>query len=213
MRVMPRSRARATMASAPRSARARPYPHSADPNCHVPSPMAETLVPATSTYFTTPWWRDGPLLRRHPDAAVEPDDLPVEIAVLRDVGDELAVLRRLAEPLGEEDRLAQRRALLLGQHAQEGGVEEPRGDGHDPHADGGQVAGGGQRHPDHRTLGGRIGELADLAVEGGDRRRVHDDAPLAVVQGLGPGHGARGTGHHVEGPDDVELLDELERTE
>src|SRR5487761_1824158 len=42
------------------------------------------------------------LLRGHPDAAVEADDLTVQVAVLSDVRDQLAVLLGLAQFLGEE---------------------------------------------------------------------------------------------------------------
>ena len=59
-------------------------------------------------------------------------------------------------------------------------VDEAGGDAVDPDADGGEVAGDGQGHADDAALGGRVGGLADLAVEGGDRGDVDDGAPLAV---------------------------------
>ena len=49
----------------------------------------------------------------------------------------------------------------------------------------GQVARRGQGHPHDRTLRGRVGQLSDLAVEGGHRGGVDDHAPLAVVERLG----------------------------
>ena len=47
-----------------------------------------------------------------------------------------------------------------------------------------QVARGRQRHADDAALRRRVGDLADLPVEGGDRRGVDEDAALAVLVGL-----------------------------
>ena len=62
---------------------------------------------------------------------------------------------------------------------------------HDADADAREVARDRQRHADDAALGGRVGGLADLAVEGGDRRGVDDDAALAVGERLEPGHRGR----------------------
>ena len=43
-----------------------------------------------------------------------------------------------------------------------------------------EVAGDGQGHADDAALRRRVGGLADLAVEGGDRGGVDDGAPLVV---------------------------------
>ena len=45
----------------------------------------------------------------------------------------------------------------------------------------------GQGHADHAALGGRVGGLADLAVEGGDRGDGDDGAALVVGERLGLG--------------------------
>ena len=47
-----------------------------------------------------------------------------------------------------------------------------------------EVAGRRQRHADDATLGGGVGELADLAVERRDRRGVDDHASLPVGERL-----------------------------
>ena len=47
-----------------------------------------------------------------------------------------------------------------------------------------EVARRGQRHADHAALRGAVGDLADLAVVGGDRRGVDAHAALAVLERL-----------------------------
>ena len=64
------------------------------------------------------------LLGRHPDAAVETDDLGVQITVGGDPGHQLPELGRVAQPHGEDDRLTQRIARLVAQHGQQGRVEQ-----------------------------------------------------------------------------------------
>src|SRR5829696_6083545 len=49
---------------------------------------------------------------------------------------------------------------------------------------GGEVACRRHRHPDHAALGRRVGDLADLAVVGGDRGGVDDHAALPAFVGL-----------------------------
>ena len=63
-------------------------------------------------------------------------------------------------------------AGLLGQRRQQRRVEEAGGDGDDANAARGHVAGGGQGHADDAALRGGVGDLADLAVVGGDRGSV-----------------------------------------
>ena len=63
----------------------------------------------------------------------------------------------------------------------------------------------GSVEADDAALGGRVGDLADLAVEGGDRGRVDADAALAPVVGLVVDHRRRGEPQHVEGADQVHL--------
>ncbi len=70
--------------------------------------------------------RGGPapasLLRRHAQAAVEADGLPVQVAVLGDGHDQLGELGRIAEPPREEDPGTERPPLLLGQQPEERSV-------------------------------------------------------------------------------------------
>ena len=55
------------------------------------------------------------------------------------------------------------------------------------------------------ALRGRVGDLADLAVEGGDRGGVDADAALAALVGLVVDHRRGGEPQDVEGPDQVDL--------
>ena len=121
-----------------------------------------------------------PLLRRHADRAVEADRLAVQHLVLDDREREVRELVRDAEPRGERDAGAQRLAVLLGERRQKRRVEEARRDRVDADAAAGEVAGGRKGEADDAGLRRRVGGLADLPVEGGDRRRVDADAPLAV---------------------------------
>ena len=104
-------------------------------------------------------------------------------------------------------------ARLLGQAGQQRRVEQAGGDG--DHADAGlrEVARGRQRHADDAALGGRVGELADLAVERGDRGGVDADPALALLVGLVGQHRRRRQAQHVEGADQVHADDGLERVE
>src|SRR5512134_16388 len=83
------------------------------------------------------WWRalapgaPSLLLRRHPERPVQPDRLSVQHRVRDDLGGELAVLLRPAEPRGKRNPGAERLALLLGEGGEQGGVEEARRDRHD----------------------------------------------------------------------------------
>ena len=79
---------------------------------------------------------------------------------------------------------AERVARLLGQAGQQRRVEQARGDRAHADAGLGEVARGGERHADDAALGGRVGDLADLAVVGGDRGGVDAHAALALVVGL-----------------------------
>src|SRR5262249_33309187 len=96
--------------------------------------------------------------------------------------------------------LAERGARGLREPGEQGRVEQPGGDRADPDAQLGEVARDGQRHADDAALPGRVGGLADLAVEGRHRGRVHDDAALpppaprsasAVAASLAVGGAAR----------------------
>ena len=98
-------------------------------------------------------------------------------------------------------------ARLLGQGREQRGVEEAGGDRDDADAARGQVARRRQRHADDAALRGRVGDLADLAVVGGDRGRVDADAALALLVGLVLAHRGGGEAEHVEGADQVDLDD------
>src|SRR4051794_13635898 len=79
------------------------------------------------------------LLRRHPQGAIEADDLAVEHLVLDDVTGEAGVLLGPAEARGKWDPGAERLALLLGERCQKRSVEEPRRDRDDADAAAGQI--------------------------------------------------------------------------
>ena len=74
-----------------------------------------------------------------------------------------------------------------------------------------QVARGRQRQADDAALRRRVGGLADLAVEGGDRGGHHHGAALAVGVRLAGGHRRGAQAQHVEGADQVHAHDGLER--
>ena len=69
----------------------------------------------------------------------------------------------------------------------------------------GHVARRGQGHADDAALRGRVGDLADLAVVGGDRGGVDADAALAFLVGLVLAHRRGGEAQDVEGADQVDL--------
>src|SRR5207244_8177843 len=106
--------------------------------------------------------------RLHPDGAVEPYRLAVEHGVLDDVRGEGPVLGGPTKARGKRDLLAERDARGLGQAGEERGVEEAGGDGEHANAELGGVASDGQRRGGGAAVGGGVGGLADLAVEGGD---------------------------------------------
>ena len=68
----------------------------------------------------------------------------------------------------------------------------------------GEVARGREREADDAALGGRVGDLADLAVVGGDRGGVDADAALALVVGVVAEHRGGREAQHVEGADQVD---------
>ena len=115
----------------------------------------------------------------------------------------LRVLLGPAHALGERGVLGQHLGELVGDSLGDAGAEQTRRDGEDPDAEAAQVSGHRQRHSGDAGLRRRVGHLADLSLEGGDGRRVDDDATLAVL-GL--------IGRHVEGlePVQVEGADEVE---
>src|SRR5258707_2165526 len=151
-----------------------------------------------------PAYAGGRLLRRESEGAVEADDLAVEIVVLADVLDEGGVLGGPAHPPGVRDLRAPVGFQLVTGLAV--GWGQDRAGGYRDHADAdrGQIAGGDESHAHHPALGGRVGELADLALVGCDRRGADDDAAVAVYRLL-PGDGRGSQPHHVEDAGQVEL--------
>ena len=90
-------------------------------------------------------------------------------------------------------------------------VYQPWGNGVYPHPDRAEVAGNGQGHAHNPALGGRVGRLAYLAIEGGGGRHVDDSATAAVcVHRLCLGHCGGGATQYVEGADKVNLDDKTE---
>src|SRR4051794_27271551 len=153
------------------------------------------------------------LSRRHPQSAIQPDDLAVEHRVLDDVHRQRGVLVRAPEPRRERDLAAEGVAGLLGQAGEQRRVEQAGGDRADADPVAGEVAGGGQRHPHDSALGGAVGDLADLAVVGGDRGGVDADAALALFVGLVGEHRVGGEPQDVEGADEVDADDRVEGLE
>ena len=93
----------------------------------------------------------------------------------------------------------------------DGGVDEARSDGVDPYTDSRQVPGDGKRHAHDAALGGRVGGLSDLTVEGRSRSHIHYRTPLSVVvQRLSRRHGPGGPTEHVERANQVDPDHELE---
>ena len=105
-----------------------------------------------------------------------------------------------------------RRGPPRGSAASSGVSNRPGAIVHDADLLAAEVARGGQRHPDDSALGGGVGDLADLPVVRGDRRRVDADATIAVER-LVREHRGRRDAQHVEGPDEVDVDDDLERLE
>ena len=130
---------------------------------------------------------------------------PFSIAFSAICTDEGGVLVRTAEPGREGDLAAEARLRLLRQALEHRRQEEARGDRDDADPRLGEVARHRQRHRGHRALRGGIGELADLPLEGGDRRRRHHHPALAVaVHRRRPRHARRGLRGEVEGADEVD---------
>jgi hypothetical protein len=77
----------------------------------------------------------------------------------------------------------------------------------------GQLACDRQRHGMDATLGGGIGSLADLAVEGCNGSGRDDHAAFAISQRLELGCAVREQTQHVEAADQVDLDDLAEQVE
>ena len=123
--------------------------------------------------------------RRHAKRAVETDHLAVEHLVLDDVPDERAVLGGPTQSRREGHLLSERDPRGFRQRREERCVEDARRNRHAPDADRRELPRHRQGEADDAALRGRIGRLADLTVEGRDRRGVDDHAALARFERRG----------------------------
>ncbi len=154
-----------------------------------------------------------PLFRLHAEGAVEADGLAVDHRIGDDVEHEASIFLGLAEALWEGHRLAE--ALLRGRreaHHQRRREEAGR-DGVDADAHRREFARRRQRQRDDAALGGGIGGLADLPLEGRNRRCRDDDAALAFGERLELLHVGGGKPHQIEGADEIDVDDTAELVE
>src|SRR5262249_46850831 len=124
-----------------------------------------------------------PLLRRHPDRAVETNHLAVEHRVADDLTHERRELRGPPETRRKRHRLAERFGDFRRYLAHHRRLEDARRDRHDADSVARQLARDRQRHSDETRLRRAVRGLPDLSVERGDRRAEHDDAALALRVG------------------------------
>src|SRR5690606_2711823 len=167
------------------------------------------IPPSTSTRTSSDTATSG-LLGLEADAAVQADDLGVDVVVLNQHPHQVGELRGTAHALGEHHRGHQLGLELLGVggEAVDRGVDDAGADRVDPDADDGQVAGRGHGHADDAALGRRVGHLSYLALQGRNRRGVDDDTAGAVlVRGLGLADRGGADAHEVEGADQVDVDD------
>ena len=116
-------------------------------------------------------------------APSQPDCFAVEHRVGDDVPTSAAYSDGLPEPAADAAPAGPERVHRLGRQRREHrGLEQSGRDRDDPDLALGQLAGDRQGHADNAALGGRVGRLPDLAVEGGHRRGVDDDAALLAVE-------------------------------
>ena len=145
--------------------------------------------------------------RRHPQRAVEPDDLAVEHLVVDDVQRPAAAYSSgRPSRAGTGRRPPAPRGRARAAPASSGVSNVPGAIVHTRIPVSARSRAAGQRHPDDPALGRRIGDLADLAVEGGDRGSV--DAHPALADGPA----ARWRPSRCGQPDaDVEGADQVDR--
>jgi hypothetical protein len=150
------------------------------------------------------------LPRRHAQRAVQADRLAVQVRVGDDVRGQLGELRRPAQARRERDRRGQRLLHGLGQLLHQRRLEQARRDRADADAVLREVARQRQRHAHEAGLAGRVGLLADLAVERGHRRRQHHHAAFAAFERRLRGDARRRQPNDVVGADEVDADDALE---
>ena len=137
---------------------------------------------------------------------------PLSIRFSTICASQLRVLLGATKAWGVGDARAELHAGLLRKRREQRRIEQAGGDR--AHADRvlREVARGGECHPNDAALGCRVRDLADLTIVGRDRGRVEADPALAVrTAGLVGDHRAGGEAQHVEGADQVDLQDRLER--
>jgi len=81
------------------------------------------------------------------------------------------------------------------------GLEDPRGDADDPYPEAREFAGQRQGQAHHPALGGGIGDLPDLSIEGGDGGRIDDDATFPIRFRIVALHGGGRGAAYREGAD------------
>jgi hypothetical protein len=124
--------------------------------------------------------------------------------------DQRRVLGRVAEP-GRVGNLTGERFAGGGREAgEERRVEEAGGDRDDADRAVGKLAGDRQGQPGDARLGGGVGDLADLALVGGDRCGVDDDTACTLVNRFLACDGRGGQPQHVEHAGQVHVNRRLE---
>mmetsp|Transcript_31976 Transcript_31976/g.95237 ORF Transcript_31976/g.95237 Transcript_31976/m.95237 type:complete len:290 (-) Transcript_31976:3-872(-) len=147
---------------------------------------------------------------READAAVHADGLAVEVAIVDDVRGEQRKLLRLAETRRPGDRGQEPLLHLRRRGLHQGGVDDPRGDGHDADAEPGEVTRHGQGHAHDRAFGRGVRQLALLAFEGRYRGHVDDHSPVPLSVRRQLGHCRSTLTGAVEGPVEVDFADKVE---
>src|SRR5262249_26646223 len=122
----------------------------------------------------------GSSFRRHANGTIESNYFAIQHLVLEDVANERREFGWPPEPGWEGYLLRKRFPRRLGQSRQQWRVERTRRDRHDPDADAGEFARQWQRQRDDASFGRRVGGLADLSVERGNRGGAHDDSTLGA---------------------------------
>src|SRR5687768_3637845 len=141
------------------------------------------------------------LSRCHAESSIQPNDFTVQVLVLEDMLDQRGEVLGPAEALREGNLGRQALADVLSHRPEHRGVRRAGRDRDDADPLGGEIACEWQRHPGDTGLGGGVGRLPDLAVEGRVRGRVDDHAARALIVRLAFGDLRRREREDVEGAD------------
>ena len=117
---------------------------------------------------------------------------------------QLGVVLRRTQAAGEGHPSGQGVLHFLGHAKEHGRAKDARCNGHVADAVACQVAGDGQGHAHHATLGCAVGGLADLAVVGSDAGGGNQHSALTGGLRLVLAHGLGGQADHVEAADEVD---------